>query len=93
MQFKIGDRVKAIADRKVIGEIGTIKGFHGRGAGDCDCYHVLVEFDNNICGHDGEVHRPGHCWYLFNTEVELLERPKITIKPYGIVKFLEGIKA
>jgi hypothetical protein len=69
-----------------IGDRGTIKGFRRYG------YHVCVEFDNNIGGHDGDGNRPFHCWYLQNNEIELLERPKQEVKQYGIVKFLEGIK-
>lgn len=58
MKFKVGDRVRAIeahdGKEEIVGKIGTIRRIN--------TYSYLVEFDENINGHDGDGTKNGHCW-------------------------------
>jgi len=93
-KFKIGDRVlcvKAFEDNHhIVNQTGTIIGHWGDRT-------WTVEFDNSIWGHDGSggggrvIGRDKHCW---NTNEDCLRFAGLKeVKIYGIVKFLEGIKA
>jgi hypothetical protein len=60
MNFKVGDRVRAIeaydGKKEIVGKIGTIKHINNN-------FSFLVEFDENIKGHDGDgTLKRGHCW-------------------------------
>ena len=71
--MNIGDRIKATVDydcKEITGKFGTIIGFS-------DCDEALVEFDEDINGHDGSCHevsgingKDGYCWYVGNKLLE-----------------------
>lgn len=74
-----GDRVIAIAasDHKdsIIGQAGTIiyVGLGGR---------VLVEFDNNICGHNGNgLGKPRRCWMVHTDKLKIYNKGEKKMGP------------
>ena len=93
-KFKVGDRVKTIAqscgNKKVFGEIGTIRIM------DDDCY--LVEFDNDIDGHDGNTARyhgkDKHCWWVDKEILELSKQKayRVIFKDNATILFKDGKK-
>jgi hypothetical protein len=67
--MKIGDRVKVIAEcdgkKSIIGQIGTIISIGQR---------VNVQFDNNICGHNGNgIGKVRHCWLVDLHKLKVLQ--------------------
>lgn len=69
-KFRVGDRVRATRE-----SWGTIK------AGDLGTvipnlpghHNALVEFDDNVSGHDGGGQgKDGHCWWLSDDDIELV---------------------
>ena len=77
--FKIGDRVKVIKYH-AIGKIGIVRGIAKFGYPS-----ILVEFDEDINGHDGNNKcdykgRKGYCWYYDSEDLELINAiPKFKI--------------
>jgi hypothetical protein len=79
-KFKVGDRVEAVrpCDRRddVEGKVGTVKDI-------IECKTpILVEFDEDVKGHDGLPHheghtyegKKGHCWWCERENLELVEQ-------------------
>ena len=73
MDFKVGDRVKAIKDaygKAITDKTGTIIHLN-------DETSVLVEFDENIGGHDGLITylkgKNGHCWWVAEEVIKLVD--------------------
>ena len=71
MKFKVGDRVRAIAEhdgnKKIIGQVGTVRELY---TGD----YYGVEFDNDIGGRvpNGKV-KPGHFWVIPDSKLEKID--------------------
>ena len=84
MNFKVGDRVRAVKqynwNTSIVGKIGTIRVFAGNG-------DAGVEFDENIGGHDLHVYgkcKDNHGWYCSNDILEPVhEHNKIVITTDG----------
>ena len=78
MKFKVGDRVRAIAEydgnTEIIGQVGTVREI------DADFYGV--EFDNDIggCSFHGKF---GHCWNIPESKLEKVSANKIIITTDG----------
>lgn len=70
--MNVGDRVIVIdspIDAFINGETGRVLGVFDDMA--------LIEFDNDIGGHDGGGGgKYGHCWYCYSEYVQLLQRRK-----------------
>jgi hypothetical protein len=78
MRFKVGDRVKAIEEvdckDEIINELGTIIFVK-----ETSCNPYLVEFDNEIGGHDGDKRgKFGHCWWCNEDALTLSHAEPIT---------------
>ena len=83
MKFKVGDRVRAIAEyknnKKIIGQVGTVRKIY------TDCYYRWgVEFDNDIGGYtyNGQG-KPGHFWVIPESKLEKVSANKIIITTDG----------
>ena len=86
VEFRVGDRVKALTNvgyrHGTKGEIGTVICIKPENS-------MLVEFDNNIAGHDGngvcEVSgKNGHCWFVKPCDLQLVsENQTVVIYPKG----------
>ena len=62
MKYKVGDRVIGIAETCYGRDIRGLKGTVIIANSDDD---ICVEFDKNICGHDGDGKgKAGHCWWI-----------------------------
>lgn len=80
--FFVGDRVKYIGcQTRMKGKIGTIAELELEDRG------YLVEFDDDIRGHDGNTttkHKKGHCWWVeSNHIVKVNPKTKIVISSDG----------
>ena len=77
-EFKIGDRVKCIGGYEgAIGKKGTVMSYAKQ-----TNPRILVEFDENVNGHDGNgksdyTGKNGHCWYFENKDLELIPKFKV----------------
>ena len=90
VEFHIGDRVKALINvgcaLNTKGEVGTVICIEPESS-------MLVEFDNNIAGHDGfgvcEVSgKHGHCWFVKPCDLQLVsENQTVVIYPKGTETF------
>ena len=69
MEFRVGDRV--------VGETGYMRGIKGTVV-NLFALNALVEFDENVHGHNGNdgTCRDGHGWYCTPEEITLLAHPK-----------------
>ena len=88
-KFKVGDRVKCIAEHDgngaIVGQKGTV-----RYVGDFGI--ISVEFDNDIHGHT--LHAPYHCeqghgWYIDAYKLKLIPKPEHDLK---IIIYSQGNK-
>lgn len=91
-KFKVGDRVKCIAEhdgnRHIVGQEGTV-----RRVGDI-LGIASVEFDNYVCGHDlqsGCHCKYGYGWNVAPEKLELIPRPKSKHDP-KIIIYRQGDK-
>lgn len=76
--FKVGDRVEAIApvgNDDSTGVIGTIRRIEGN-------ERILIEFDEDINGHDGDDYKDGHCWWVDAEDIELVKDAPKKKTPY-----------
>lgn len=76
-KFKVGDRVKCIAEhdgnRHIVGQEGTVR----NAASSIDM--IAVEFDKYVCGHDlqsGCHCKYGYGWNINADKLELIPKPK-----------------
>lgn len=74
-KFKVGDRVEAIHDN------GSIKcGYRGVVI-DTEMNSICVEFEKYVCGHScSGKGKTGHCWWVSNYAMKLVEPEKPTFK-------------
>lgn len=87
--FNIGDRVQvstAVGKYCLWNQYGTIIGRNRM-----EPYDYLVEFDNDVGGHDGFGigicnGKDGHCWYVNENELDLINY----LKGEDLLKILEG---
>ena len=87
--FEIGDRVQVsttVGNYCLRNQYGTIIGRNGM-----EPYDYLVEFDNDVGGHDGYERatcngKDGHCWYVYENELDLINY----LKGEDLLKILEG---
>lgn len=104
-EFQVGDRVRfikkdyEISDINIVNELGVIRET-GTGASS-----VLVEFDNNIGGHDGGGKgKDGHCWWVMNSseylelvdnkdakEINVGDRVKVTNPGHAYSSYTEWV--
>lgn len=68
--FEIGQRVVSFGNNnQVFGKLGTVvetKKTDG-------IVYSLIEFDENVCGHDGQgLGKDGYCWWLEENELEFV---------------------
>lgn len=80
--FKVGDRVRCInryyGNGYIVGKVGKVidVDLYSCGSGE-----ILVEFDSDICGHDGGGKgKRNHCWWIENSS-EYLELANTKRKP------------
>ena len=79
MKFKVGDRVivhDEVGSKRMDGEIGVIKHITS------EIDKMLIEFDNNIGGHDGyfiKSFKDEHCWWVDCCNCELIKPETIVI--------------
>lgn len=70
--MNVGDRVVAI---NIMVESTLLDGESGTIIQIFDNDMILVEFDNDVGGHDGGgMGEYGHCWYLYSENVQPLRR-------------------
>lgn len=77
--IKVGDRVKVNDNIKNItkpctvknGDTGTVLEI----VNDLDCTAFIIEFDKNICGHEGGLKKGKryYCWTLYESDIEKCE--------------------
>ena len=87
--FNIGDRVQvsiAVGNYCLRNQYGTII-VRNR----MESYNYLVEFDNDVGGHDGFGTticngKSGHCWYVNENELDFVNY----LKGEDLLKILEG---
>lgn len=87
--FNIGDRVRvsaAVGNYCLRDQYGTIIGRHSMGPDE-----YLVEFDNDVGGHDGFEFatcrgKAGRCWYVYETMLGSINY----LKGEDLLKILEG---
>ena len=93
-KFKVGDRVKCIENCSMkrvslLGKVGTIIPSYGYSG------VYLVEFDENIDGHDGSISgsgKPGHCWYCSEHRLELVKKEPKKEEPTRKFKVGDRVK-
>lgn len=72
-EFQVGDRVRCIKKDYKIGGINIVNELGVIREAETGASSVLVEFDNNIGGHDGGGKgKDNHCWWFMNSS-EYLE--------------------
>lgn len=87
--FNIGDRVQvsiAVGRYYLRNQYGTIIDRHR-----IEPYDYLVEFDNDVGGHDGFGiaicnGKAGHCWYVNENDLDFVNY----LKGEDLLKILEG---
>lgn len=82
-KFKVGDRVRVneigkrnwdILENEGV-DLGTVIVYNNTGS-------IGIEFDTNFGGHDCGCGKYGHCWWVTDSEIELVkEEPKPTPTP------------
>ena len=88
-KFKVGDRVKCIAEhdgnRYIVGQEGTVRDV---------CGTVSVEFDNDVHGHTLELPyrcAKGHGWHVAAEKLKLIPKTKSKYNP-KIIIYRQGDK-
>lgn len=73
--MNVGDRVVAVNTTESAWGNALLDGVSGTIIHTFDNDMILVEFDNDVDGHDaGGRGKYGHCWYLHGEDVEPLRR-------------------
>ncbi len=105
VRFKVGDRVRfikkdyEISNIKIVNELGVIR------EAETGASSVLVEFDNNIGGHDGGGKgKDNHCWWVMNSseylelvgnkdakEINVGDRVKVTNPGHAYSSYAEWV--
>ena len=97
IQFKVGDYIRIKRGHpygdcyRISGrEFGRVKAVEEE---ETNLRNILVEFDKNIGGHDGNgLCKNGHGWWLFDSDIIFVESYKPpSPKQYGIAIFMKQL--
>jgi hypothetical protein len=65
-EFKPGDRVISLETDRTYNITGTVLKYKKE-----DSKHALIEFDENIGGHDGDrMGKQGYCWWVSSNRLK-----------------------